>query len=225
MFNTGVLFTLCAIACVTSAISDDEWTFQFNSTSVQLEMGSSINISFHTYTEASWNDEELKIQVISSDNEVAQPNNQFMNLSRYNNHSIIFPLSFNLSASFIGYTKLNFRVVEISELNILLTMYIIIILLQVYCPNYYVSENDTVVPVKYTKEHDINLNIVVVRKPQLIDKIFVICVASLMSIIFINLGCALDVEQLKQCVRKPIAPAVTFVAQFILLPIVSYLKH
>lgn len=64
------------------------------------------------------------------------------------------------------------------------------------------------------------MNIVVIRKSQLIDKVFVICVASLMSIIFINLGCALDVEQLKQCVRKPIAPASSFFAQFLVLPIV-----
>lgn len=64
------------------------------------------------------------------------------------------------------------------------------------------------------------MNIIVVRKPQLIDKIFVICVACLMCIIFINLGCALDVEQLKQCVKRPIAPAASFFAQFIILPIV-----
>lgn len=67
---------------------------------------------------------------------------------------------------------------------------------------------------------DVHMNIVVIRKPQLIDKVFVICVASLMSIIFINFGCALDVQQLKQCVRKPIAPASSFFAQFLVLPIV-----
>lgn len=67
---------------------------------------------------------------------------------------------------------------------------------------------------------DEHMNIIVVRKPQLIDKIFIICVAGLMSIIFINLGCALDVEQLKQCVRRPIAPAASFFAQFVILPIV-----
>lgn len=223
MFNAIILFILCTIACVSTAISDDEWIFTFNSTTVQLEMGSSTNISFQTYTEASWSDEELKIQVISSDEEVAQPNNQFLDLPRYNNRSTIFPLSFNLTTSFLGYTKLYFRVVEISELNILLTIFTVIIVLKSL--NCCVLENDTVVPVKYTKEHEVNVNIIVLRKPQLIDKIFVICVASLMSIIFINLGCALDVEQLKQCVRKPIAPAATFVAQFLLLPIVSYFKH
>lgn len=65
------------------------------------------------------------------------------------------------------------------------------------------------------------MNIVVVRKPQLIDTIFIICVASLMSIIFINFGCALDIEQLKQCIRKPIAPLASFFSQFLILPIVS----
>lgn len=91
--------------------------------------------------------------------------------------------------------------------------------------NYCISVNNTIVPVNYTKKQEVNINIIVVRKPQLIDKIFVICVASLMSIIFINLGCALDVDQLKHCIKKPIAPAATFVAQFVLLPIVSYLNY
>lgn len=64
------------------------------------------------------------------------------------------------------------------------------------------------------------MNIKVIRKPQLIDKIFVICIAGLMSIIFINFGCALDVTQIKQCVKKPIAPAASFFVQFLILPIV-----
>lgn len=126
MFNVIILFTLFAVACFTTAISDDKWMFTFNSTSVELEMGSSLNISFQTYTNASWSDEELKIQVLSSDEEVAQPNNGFLDLPRYNNHSAIFPLSFNLTASFLGYTKLYFRVVEISELNVLLTICVVI---------------------------------------------------------------------------------------------------
>lgn len=70
-----------------------------------------------------------------------------------------------------------------------------------------------------SKEH---VNIIVVRKQQLIDRIFVICVAGLMSIIFINFGCALDTDQLKQCIKKPIAPAVSFFAQFLILPIVCF---
>lgn len=61
------------------------------------------------------------------------------------------------------------------------------------------------------------------RKQQPIDKIFVICVAGLMSIIFINLGCALDVKQLQHCVKKPIAPAASFFSQFLILPIVCEL--
>lgn len=71
--------------------------------------------------------------------------------------------------------------------------------------------------------NNVHINIVVIRKPQLIDKIFVICVAGLMSIVFINLGCALDIKQLKQCIRKPIAPVASFFAQFLILPIVCLL--
>jgi len=83
---------------------------------------------------------------------------------------------------------------------------------------YIFAENDTMIVLNSS---DVHMNIIVIRKPQLIDKIFVISVAILMSIIFINLGCAIDVEQLKQSVRKPIAPAVSFFAQFLILPIVS----
>lgn len=79
-------------------------------------------------------------------------------------------------------------------------------------------ENDTIIAVKNSS--DVHMNIKVIRKPQPIDKIFIVCVAGLMSIIFINLGCALDVSQLKQCVRKPIAPAASFFVQFLILPIV-----
>lgn len=64
------------------------------------------------------------------------------------------------------------------------------------------------------------MNIAVFRKPHLIDKIFIYCVIGLMSIIFINFGCAMDVDQLKQCVAKPIAPATSFFVQFLILPIV-----
>lgn len=82
----------------------------------------------------------------------------------------------------------------------------------------YVAENDKIMAVRNSS--DTHMNIVVIRKSQLIDKIFVICVAVLMSIIFINFGCALDINQLKQCVRKPIAPAASFFVQFLILPIV-----
>lgn len=119
MFNFVILLTLCAATSVTTAISEDDWTFSFNSSTVQLEMGSYTNVLFHTYTEASWSDEDIKIQVVSSDEEIAHSTKQFLDLPRSNNNSATFPLSFNLTATFLGYSKLNFRVVELSELNTL----------------------------------------------------------------------------------------------------------
>ncbi|CAH1713956.1 unnamed protein product [Aphis gossypii] len=194
MFYTAFLLNLCVATCFTTAIAANDWIFTFNNTDGELEMGSCTKIVFYTQTNATWENEDLQLQVISSDEDVAYPSRHFFNLPRNNSMpSNSWENSFNLTSEFLGYTKLYFQVVKI--------------------------ENDTMLVLNSSDDH---MNIKVIRKPQLIDKIFVVSVAVLMSIIFINLGCAIDVEQLKQSVRKPIAPAVSFFAQFLILPILSF---
>lgn len=212
------------VTCLTTGFADDEWTLTFNSSNVnQLEMGSSTNVNFYVQTSASWHDENLKVRLMISDEDVAYASKKEFDLPQ--NHKKLpttWLFSFNLTSEFIGYTKLELQVVESSKRNIVLSERLLFAKLHVPVQfKLSFTVNNTIVPVKNAS--DGHMNVVVNRKPQLIDTIFIICVAGLMSIIFINFGCALDVEQLKLCARKPIAPVASFVAQFIILPLVSLL--
>lgn len=63
--------------------------------------------------------------------------------------------------------------------------------------------------------------VVVTRPKRPIDTAFTVSVASLVAIIFVNFGCALDWELVKKTVRRPVGPAIGFTSQYIVLPLVS----
>lgn len=65
------------------------------------------------------------------------------------------------------------------------------------------------------------LSITVIRETRVIDTVFTYSVAILVSLIYINFGCVLDWEILKQTLKKPIGPAIGFTCQFVLMPLVS----
>ena len=65
------------------------------------------------------------------------------------------------------------------------------------------------------------LMVTVVRPERVIDKVFVYSVAILVSIIYINFGCALDWSVFKKTIRKPVGPVIGFLTQFLLMPVVS----
>lgn len=66
------------------------------------------------------------------------------------------------------------------------------------------------------------LLVTVIREERVIDKVFTISVAVLVSILYINFGAALDIPTLKLIARKPIGPVIGFVAQFLFMPLLSY---
>nr|XP_019546936.2 ileal sodium/bile acid cotransporter-like isoform X1 [Aedes albopictus]XP_029716480.1 ileal sodium/bile acid cotransporter-like isoform X1 [Aedes albopictus] len=66
------------------------------------------------------------------------------------------------------------------------------------------------------------LPVTVVREERVIDKVFTISVAVLVSILYINFGAALDIPTLKLIARKPIGPIIGFLAQFLFMPLLSY---
>lgn len=66
-------------------------------------------------------------------------------------------------------------------------------------------------------------DITVKRSQSLVSLIFTISVASLVSLNYINMGCALDMATVKSVLRKPIAPLVGFLSQYLFMPISSYL--
>lgn len=108
---------MCAVGCFATVIADEDWTFTFDdSNAEQLEMGCSTRIVFYAHTNASWENEDLKIQVISSDESVAYPSDELFDLPRTNRQSLsTWSYSFNLTTEFLGYTKLYFQLVEMGE--------------------------------------------------------------------------------------------------------------
>lgn len=54
------------------------------------------------------------------------------------------------------------------------------------------------------KEKSDDLSVIIVRKDRVIDTVFIVSVASLVSILYINFGAALDLRKVRNSIRKPI---------------------
>ncbi|KAG5882707.1 hypothetical protein JTB14_020553 [Gonioctena quinquepunctata] len=67
-----------------------------------------------------------------------------------------------------------------------------------------------------------NVEVIVIRKERLIDVIFTASVATLVSLIYINFGCAMNWGDFKHILKKPIGPIIGFCGQFIFMPLLSY---
>ncbi|XP_014255342.1 sodium/bile acid cotransporter 5-like isoform X1 [Cimex lectularius] len=72
-----------------------------------------------------------------------------------------------------------------------------------------------------TKMSD-EMKVKVLRKPRFIDHVFTGSVIILVSVIFINFGCALDVNSLKQAILRPIGPLIGLLSHFLFLPLISF---
>jgi len=66
------------------------------------------------------------------------------------------------------------------------------------------------------------LNVYVTRKKTIQSKIFAYSVAILVSLAYINIGCAMDIEVVKNTLKKPIGPAIGFISQFLIMPLLAY---
>ena len=66
-----------------------------------------------------------------------------------------------------------------------------------------------------------NLKVSVVRDKQFIQTIFIISVATVVSISYINMGCALDMDEVISCLRRPVGPAIGLFSQYVCMPLVS----
>lgn len=115
MFKSVFLFNLCVVACFTTAIADDSWILYFDNSNVeQLEMGSSTEIKFYAQTNTTWGDEDLKVQLTSSDEGVVFTSRHLFDLPKTKVQSWNF--SVNLTSEFLGYAKLYLHVVEMGKL-------------------------------------------------------------------------------------------------------------
>jgi len=72
--------------------------------------------------------------------------------------------------------------------------------------------------------HEINCSIVIfVSQPQrIIDKIFKIAIPYIIMFISIQMGMLLDIEILKELIRRPIQVAIGFIAQYIFMPLIAF---
>lgn len=68
-----------------------------------------------------------------------------------------------------------------------------------------------------------SLPVIIIREERLIDKLFTISVATLVSILYINFGAALDLGKVKEILVRPIGPAIACFCQFLFMPLVSVL--
>lgn len=75
----------------------------------------------------------------------------------------------------------------------------------------------------YHSEPEISdkLPVIIIRPERLIDTLFIVSVASLVSILYINFGAALDLKKVKGVLRRPIGPAIALFCHFLFLPLVS----
>lgn len=73
-------------------------------------------------------------------------------------------------------------------------------------------------------ESNSSLPVTVIRQKRAIDTAFTSSVATLVAIIYINFGCALDWKFLRDTLKKPIGPAIGFGCQFVFMPLVSIMR-
>lgn len=66
-----------------------------------------------------------------------------------------------------------------------------------------------------------SLAIIIIREERLVDKLFTASVATLVSILYINFGAALDVQKVRAAFVRPIGPSIALFCHFLLLPVVS----
>lgn len=66
------------------------------------------------------------------------------------------------------------------------------------------------------------LDVAIVRKKTIQSKVFAYSVAILVSLAYINMGCAMDMEVVKKTIKKPIGPAIGFACQYVVMPLIAY---
>ncbi|XP_059050623.1 sodium-dependent organic anion transporter-like [Achroia grisella] len=66
------------------------------------------------------------------------------------------------------------------------------------------------------------LPVTVIRPARVIDTIFTTSVATLVSLIFINFGCAMHWPTVKEVLKRPIGPGIGMIGQFLFMPLMSF---
>jgi len=73
-----------------------------------------------------------------------------------------------------------------------------------------------------TKDSQEVSRIIVVREERTIDSVFTASVAILVSILYINFGCAMNWNVCRDTLKRPIGPIIGFFCQFLVMPLVCH---
>ena len=69
---------------------------------------------------------------------------------------------------------------------------------------------------------DAKMPVSVARKKTIQSKLFSYSVAILVSLAYINMGCAMDLKVVKETLKKPIGPMIGFICQYIFMPLIAF---
>ena len=70
---------------------------------------------------------------------------------------------------------------------------------------------------------DLQLTVTRSKAKKTASKIFGYSVAVLISLLYVNFGCALDLGVMKEVLRRPVGPAIGFLSQFLFMPLCAFL--
>ncbi|CAG0897276.1 unnamed protein product [Darwinula stevensoni] len=65
------------------------------------------------------------------------------------------------------------------------------------------------------------VKVTILRQIRIIDRIFMIVLTCMVVVNNVNMGCQLDLNVIKETLKRPIGPAVGFFSQFTVMPLVS----
>merc|ERR1712241_686671 len=103
-------------------------------------------------------------------------------------------MPFNLTGEFLGFTKVKAKIVA----------------------------GESPKGAEHELPADAVLPVAVVRKKTIQSKLFSYSVAILVSLAYINMGCAMDLDVVKQTWRKPIGPLIGFACQYVAMPLIAF---
>jgi len=110
--------------------------------------------------------------------------------------------SFNLTARFLGYTKVAVKLwgrIAVST-----------------------DSDDNSVEKKELLAESEPSRVAVIRRPRAVDRAFIYTVAILVSVAFVNMGCLLDLDVVKETLKKPIGPVIGFCCQYLFMPVCAF---
>lgn len=86
---------------------------------------------------------------------------------------------------------------------------------------YIVHTCDLIASFSWFNSNTIFVWLQVQRGQRVLDKIFIHVVIAMVIVAYINMGCAIDLQVIKQTLRKPVAPAIGLASQYLFMPLVS----